>query len=53
MSRSAVAVSAHEGNHTCALLSDATVACWGFNDFGQLGDGTITARFVPTLAKLN
>jgi alpha-tubulin suppressor-like RCC1 family protein len=30
--------------HTCALMIDGTVRCWGFDDAGQLGDGTLTLR---------
>jgi alpha-tubulin suppressor-like RCC1 family protein len=32
------------GNHTCALLSNATVKCWGYNANGQLGQGDTMNR---------
>src|SRR5438270_3879550 len=35
------------GSHACAILDDGTVACWGNNDYGQLGDGTFTTRTSP------
>ncbi len=36
-------------DHDCALTADGTGYCWGANSFGQLGDGTIAPRTVPTL----
>ncbi len=40
------ALAAH-WQHACALLTDGTVACWGSNTSGQLGDGTTTNRALP------
>jgi len=42
-------------DHSCAVLSDGTVACWGDDDNGQLGDGVVgtdsaDATLVPGLA---
>jgi alpha-tubulin suppressor-like RCC1 family protein len=36
------------GYHSAALLSDGAVYTWGFNGFGQLGDGSTTSRRTPT-----
>jgi alpha-tubulin suppressor-like RCC1 family protein len=40
------AVGAGSG-HSCALLADGTVSCWGNNSSGQLGDGTTSSRTSP------
>lgn len=34
-------------SHTVGIMSDGTLWAWGANDFGQLGDGTRTARRTP------
>ena len=47
LSRGVVSISAG-WKHTCAVTSDATVKCWGWNNGGQIGDGTVTDRTTPT-----
>lgn len=37
--------------HSLALKSDGTVWSWGYNRYGQLGDGSTSDRFVPTQVK--
>lgn len=32
---------------SCALKTDGTAYCWGYNVSGQLGDGTTTTRYMP------
>lgn len=39
------------GNHTCAVLSDGMVRCWGENGSGQLGDGSTTFSSKPVLVR--
>ncbi|WP_313917355.1 hypothetical protein [Tahibacter sp.] len=34
--------------HACAVCNDGTVRCWGYNMNGQVGDGTLVSRNVPT-----
>ena len=46
--RKAVAVSLGE-YHSCAILDDGSLKCWGLNNFGQKGDGKRDNRSpVPT-----
>ena len=46
--RTAVALSSGAA-HTCALLDNGLISCWGYGDYGQLGNGGTTGTNVPTL----
>ena len=48
MGRKAVAVSSGS-YHTCAILDNGAVSCWGWGETGQLGNGVQSDKTVPTL----
>ena len=47
-SRNEIQLIAAGYEHTCAILDDGYVKCWGRNDYGQLGDNTNADRTAPT-----
>jgi alpha-tubulin suppressor-like RCC1 family protein len=39
------------GSHQCAIMTDSTVACWGYNASGQLGNNTIANQSIGTFVR--
>ena len=39
--------------HSCALNTQGQVLCWGRNNLGQIGDGTMTMALEPTPVQLS
>jgi Alpha-tubulin suppressor and related RCC1 domain-containing proteins len=44
---SGVASISGAATHTCAITTSGGAKCWGFNNYGKLGDGTTTDRRTP------
>ncbi len=42
-----VSISAGTNMHSLALTKDGSAWAWGYNGYGQLGDGTAIARYTP------
>ena len=40
-------------NHSCGIREDSTLWCWGRNQYGQLGDGTLETKVGPIQVNVN
>ena len=47
LSSGVLSINADRSLATCATVSGNSVKCWGYNNYGQLGDGTTTSRSAP------
>ena len=41
------------GSQTCAVLSSGAVQCWGYNNYGQVGNGNTTNQTAPSTVTFN
>ncbi len=40
------------GYTSCAIRDDGALRCWGYNGYGQVGDGSTTDRAIPAVVAL-
>ena len=40
------------GNHTCALATTGQAYCWGWNQYGQLGNNSTTGSRIPVAVQM-
>jgi alpha-tubulin suppressor-like RCC1 family protein len=40
-------------SNTCGVLINGSGLCWGWNPYGQVGDGTISDRYSPTIVQID
>jgi len=50
--RTAESISAAR-EYTCAILDDDSIACWGDNEYGKIGDGTTVDRWSPVIVDVD
>ncbi len=46
LSEGAIAITAG-GGHTCAITTNDAIKCWGFGNYGQIGNGTLNMHMFP------
>ena len=51
ISTATVVTSGNDGDGFCAVLSTGHVDCWGYNAYGELGNGTTTNSDVPVAVR--
>ena len=40
-----------DGEHSCSLLTSKKIKCWGYNGFGQLGNGSTANSSIPVFVQ--